>query len=99
MGERSYRGNAPDPDLGWVMIRKIGIGDELWMIFRQAQAHSPDWANYKIVSTGLVKRKANYWLARNDATGQIGFSRDFAMMREHRPRLHTMVERVWRGEA
>jgi hypothetical protein len=71
MGERSYKGNMPDPAIGWVMVRKIGIGDESWMIFRQSQEHSPDWANYKVVADGAVKRKANYWVARNDATGQI----------------------------
>jgi hypothetical protein len=95
-GKRKYVGNPPDIGNGWEMIGRIEADGEKWIMFRQAQDHSPNWANYKIVADGVVEKKANYWLARNDQTGQIGFSRDFAMMREYRPALHQIVEEQMR---
>jgi hypothetical protein len=46
------------------------------------------------VANGRAANKANYWLARNKLTGQIGFARDFIRMRETRPELYEQVEAI-----
>jgi hypothetical protein len=45
-----------------------------------------------VVADGRVERKANYWLTKNIKTGQCGFARDLAIMKNHRPELHQFVE-------
>jgi hypothetical protein len=90
-----YAGNHPDTIQGWEVIARLE--DEnglLWFVYRKPQDHSDEWITYKIVAEAKAFKKANYWLARNRVTGQIGFARDFAMMRSHRPLLHKSVERV-----
>lgn len=89
---KRYKGNPPDAEKGWEEIGAYVVDGDRWAIYRRQQQHSEEWADYKIAADGVVEGKANYWLARNDATGQIGFSRDYAMMRETRPVLHAAVE-------
>jgi len=94
---KTYKGNHPGADEGWEMFKRLKDSDGVeWALYRKSQAHTEDWFTYKISAIGRATRKANYWLARNSKTGQIGFNRDFAMMREHRPALHQMVESVIR---
>ena len=90
-----HKGNIPDLGKGWHQAGCCVDGDKVsWIVFRREQAHSSEWVYYKIVADGKAKNKANYWLAKNEATGQIGFSRDFAVMRENRPELHNKVEAI-----
>lgn len=90
---KSYKGRIPDASEGWEMVGKVEHEGE-WLVFKKRQEHSPDWVTYKIVANGKSINKANYWLARNDSTGQIGFARDFVLLREHRPKVHQYVENV-----
>lgn len=55
------------------------------------QEHSNEWATYKICSVGRAPKKANYWTALNEVTGQIGFTKDIASMRENRKGLYAKV--------
>lgn len=55
---------------------------------RARLAHTPDWCTYKIVANGRAANKANYWLARNKLTGQIGFARDYVCMFTGKQAIH-----------
>jgi hypothetical protein len=48
------------------------------------------------VANGRASSKANYWLAINIKTGQLGFSRDYVCMRENRPELHAQIETIFK---
>lgn len=85
----------PDADKGWEHIGTCRDADGMeWRVFSKSQEHTPDWLTYKIVANGRAANKANYWLARNKLTGQIGFARDFIRMRETRPELYAQVEAI-----
>lgn len=92
---KAYRGNPPDKNAGWELIAECEDGGIEWNVYQRGQDHTPDWSTYKIVANGRVPAKANYWLARNDKTGQIGFSRDYVFMRENRPKLHAQIEELF----
>jgi hypothetical protein len=94
---KSYWGKVPEADDGWKMVESVVSEGTRWMVFEQPQAHTDEWFNYKIVADGKVQRKANYWLARSKRTGQIGFTRDYALLREHRPEVHAKVESMFEG--
>lgn len=97
---KMYAGKIPEQELGWMQIGVCKDSDAVeWIVFRRAQDHTPDWATYKIVANGRANAKANYWLARNDKTGQIGFARDYVFMRNNRPELHAQVEAIFKGIA
>ena len=100
---RMYSGNFPElGDSGWEMVCEFNVSQDgssskdrnavTWILFIQRQEHSDDWVNVKVAANGMVERKANYWLAKNLRTGQIGFSRDYAIMRETNEKLHEAVE-------
>jgi hypothetical protein len=65
-----------------------------WCVFIKPQNHSDEWFTVKIVANGRAPYKANYWLVTNINTGQIGYARDYAVMRENRPSLHDYVELI-----
>ena len=96
---KSYKGNPPSEDEGW---RKVWLGQCVadktnWIAYAKPQDHTPDWVTYKIVADGRADLKANYWLVRNIKTKQIGFARDFVLLREHRPDLHEQIELMLDG--
>lgn len=89
---RSYKGNPPPKSEGWWHYDcTTDIGDAEWDIFCRRQEHSDEWVTFKICAEGRVPRKANYWTARNIETGQMGFTKDMAAMKEHRPELYEWV--------
>ena len=93
----TFKGNLPQADEGWMRIGGCKDSDKVeWIVFRRAQEHTPDWATYKVVANGRASAKANYWLVRNDKTGQIGFARDYVYMRDNRPALHAQVEAIFK---
>lgn len=96
--EKSYSGKPPTGD-EWEQIGGCIVNDEAWQVWRKEQAHTPDWGTYKICAIGKAKRKANYWFVRNDSTGQIGFAKDFAIMRETRPELHQTIESLLKHQS
>lgn len=65
-----------------------------WFVFFKPQAHNHEWRTYKVVANGRVPNKANYWFARNEKTGQLGFARDLASMSDHRPNLYKNTMRI-----
>lgn len=67
---------------------------EEWFVFLKDQQHGNDWVTLKVVANGRVQRKANYWFTRNNQNGKIGFSRDLAIMADHRPQLYSNVMRI-----
>lgn len=87
---RTYPGNPPDLALGWELAATLDIPEDggLWRVYRQRQAHSETWANYKIVADQPVSDKANYWFAMNTANGHIGFGRDVGLLRMRRTTLY-----------
>lgn len=94
---KTYLGQVPKLADGWQLMDKYTDDEGVtWLVFRFPQAHTPDWSTYKVVAEGRAPNKANYWLVRNDKTGQIGFARDFVSMRTNRPKLHAQVERVFK---
>ena len=94
---KMYVGNIPQPEEGWRQMGQCNDADDVqWLIFGKAQDHSTEWMTIKIVANGRARHKANYWLAKNIETGQIGFARDYAHMRDSRPELHANVEAIFR---
>lgn len=93
---RMYPGRKPAENDGWEMLCstkcKLGI---IWLVYAKPQEHDDEWRTYKIVANGKAPDKANYWLARRDTTGQLGFPRDYAMLRATRPEVHDFVERLF----
>ena len=96
---KMYAGKVPSEGEAWSRVKTVvdPSDESKWMVFSRAQPHTPDWVTYKIVADGRAQGKANYWLVRNISTGQLGFVRDFAIMRETRPALHAQVESVFRS--
>jgi hypothetical protein len=93
---KSYRGNPPDTSEGWRRVRSCFDAEKIeWRVFAKPQPHTNDWLTFKIVANGHAPRKANYWVVLNTMTGQIGYTRDFATMREHRPELHAKIEELF----
>lgn len=91
-----YKGNYPNPTDGWEMVGawRDEDGENVgWTVFMRPQQNSDEWATFKICADGKVESKANYWSVRKN-TGQIGYVRDMAMMRAHRPKLHAAVEKI-----
>lgn len=92
---REYLGHIPDLKAGWELVDTFShpaAGE--WGIYRQEQAHSADWANYKVVATAPVESKANYWFAYNAATKALGFGRDLNLMKNARRPLYDAVTRL-----
>ena len=94
---KMYAGKIPESEEGWNQIGSHKDADDVeWLVFSKSQEHTPDWTTYKIVANGRARDKANYWLVRNNKTGQIGFARDYVFMRENRPELHAKVESIFK---
>jgi hypothetical protein len=91
---KMYVGNPPSEEDGWDRVGMCKDDNVEWLVFNRSQEHSIDWSTYKIVANGRAQNKANYWLVRNNKTGQIGFARDYVYMRENRPELHAQVESI-----
>jgi hypothetical protein len=92
---KMYLGQIPSLADGWEKIGECLDDDRVkWLVFKKPQEHSDEWITYKVVADGRAINKANYWLARNDATGQIGFARDYAFMSEKRPKLREEVDQI-----
>lgn len=98
MGKK-YLGRKPDQGEGWQQIDSFLDGDEVeWLFYKKPQEHSNEWFTYKIVANGEAENKANYWLVRNNQTKQIGFGKDFSIMRNNRPDLHSYFENLLSDE-
>lgn len=86
-------GQVPPFERGW---RSMGVCKDAqglpWGVFVQDQEHSEAWKTLKVAALAAVSSKANYWVAFNVRTGQIGFARDYSLMRKNRPELHERVE-------
>ncbi len=93
---RNYLGRIPESSEGWRQVGQCFDEDIEWMVFCKSQDHTPEWKTFKVVANGRALTKANYWLAMNVANGKVGFARDYALMREHRPSLHTKIERIFK---
>lgn len=91
--EKLYAGKPPIGD-EWRFVSDVKSEGIDWNLYKKDQPHDPHWKTYKICAVGKAPRKANYWLARNDETGQIGFAKDYAIMRDKRPDLHEQIEKV-----
>ena len=90
---RTYKGNHPDKFSGWMMMLETKDDDnKRWFIWYKRQVDNNEWLTFKIVANEPVDKKANYWFVRNMKNGKLGYVRDFAIMREHRPKLHRHVE-------
>ena len=83
----TFKGNPPTGD-GWKTLKDFGE----WTIYIQKKNNSDEWVTLKVCANGRIKKKANYWLSKNLKTGQIGFSRDYALMSENRPSLFAMTK-------
>lgn len=87
-------GNVPDLTEGWRAIHHTTDPHDKsqWTVFSRPQQQSADWETVKIIATERVTGKANFWLVKNIRTGQIGYARDYAMLRQQRPELHARIE-------
>ncbi len=95
---KMYMGNIPEVSEGWDEINRCMDKDSVeWLIFSKEQDHDKNWWTIKIVAKGRASSKANYWLAINIKTGQLGFSRDYVFMRENRPELHAQIETIFKN--
>lgn len=93
---KTYSGQIPTGD-DWAKVGECFMDGVEWHAFRKQQGHDPDWSTYKVCANGRAPNKANYWFVRNDRTGQLGFAKDFAIMRDKRPDLHAQIEKILKG--
>ena len=93
--QKMYAGRTPDEQ--WNQIGTATDHGLEWRVYSKAQDHSNDWLTYKIVANGRASGKANYWLARNNKTGRIGFARDYYLLQTSRPELFAQVEGMING--
>lgn len=91
--QKLYAGKEPEGE-GWKLVSVCKSEGVDWNVYRKGQDHDPKWGTYKVCAIGKAARKANYWFVRNDATGQIGFAKDYAIMRDTRPQLHEQIEEL-----
>ncbi|AGH31804.1 hypothetical protein SLPG_00010 [Salicola phage CGphi29] len=84
---KMIKGNHPKIGEGYDLVFDLGG----WAIYRKDQGKGNGWSTYRIVAKDKAERKGNYWLVRNDQTGQMGFVRDIEAMKEHRPELYERV--------
>ena len=96
---KTYQGTAPSTSGGWESIANIHESGVLWTVFVKKQNHSDEWLTYKIAANNRVERKANYWLAYNKETGQIGFGRDYILMQQNRPELKKQFDKILKNSA
>lgn len=94
MKTRIYKGQIPDQSEGWQFLSATKCDGITWEVYEKSQAHSDHWKTYKVIAPDGAPHKAAYWVARNSSTGQIGFARDIAIMRDKRPDLHAKVEAI-----
>jgi hypothetical protein len=93
---KTYKGNPPHGEK-WTLVQTLKDGEQGWQVWRKEQQHSDQWATFKVCAIGRAARKANYWVVLNELTGQLGFAKDYAVMRANKPTLHRMVEQVFEG--
>lgn len=97
---KSYAGKHPDLEDGWFLVgTPIDKDGVQWAFYAKKQAHTPDWITCKVCAQERAENKANYWMVKNLRTGQIGFAKDFAIMRDTRPDLHAKIEFLIEGLA
>ena len=95
---KTYIGKEPNTDDGeWTKIGFAKLEGLNWGVFMKEQCHSDEWVTFKVCADGRAKMKANYWVTKNLKTGQIGYPRDWAIMKDTRPNLHEDVERIISG--
>lgn len=77
---KSYTGNAPPAEDGWVLHTKLS-GFELW----RRPWNEAGWLQLKLVATRRSK-KANYWLSWNG--NRLAEGKDAPLLLEHHPVVH-----------
>jgi len=85
---RMRRGNAP-PDGTRVAEHPDG-----WVLYERytADKGGSTWSNMKLVMTGEITRKANYWLSFNLTTRQFCMNRDLRLLDTNEPGLIEWAE-------
>lgn len=92
---KMYTGNTPPAEKGWLEIHICQDTDQTeWTVYRKPQSHTQEWADYKIVATGKVSRKANYWLSFNSRTEKFSLSRDLGILQANRPKLFSIIQHL-----
>jgi hypothetical protein len=90
---KMYCGNLPlDWDEVGRWVDKDGVE---WVMFKKQQAHSADWATFKVCASTKAPHKANYWFARNYKTGQTAYAKDLVVMKNSRPEMWKVVEELF----
>jgi hypothetical protein len=90
---RMYTGRIPSASDGWEKEESFFLKNgELWHLYKKSQPESQDWVTIKVISIKEVFAKANYWFSVNLRDGQIGFGRDYMIMRTTRPELFSQVD-------
>jgi len=89
---KTYEGRIPDKAEGWRVKAQVKDGDQKWFLFEKMQAHSDEWATYKVVADGRVEQKANYWLVKNIKTGQQVYPADMELMKQYRLNLFQKIK-------
>lgn len=92
---RKVQGRQPALKDGWSAVGVWREGECVnWLVFVQPQKNNTEWRTYKVVAQGRAENKANYWFVMNLTTGQIGYGRDYKLLREHRPKLYEHLQLV-----
>jgi hypothetical protein len=83
---RLYTGNAPDSE--WECVEIFPFENVEWHLYLRDEVKE-GWYSYKLVSSGRVVNKANYWFGWNG--GRANNSRDWWRLGLNRPDLHASV--------
>ena len=84
-----YYGRIPVTE-GWSHVASIDTPTEgSWGVY--ARPRDSGWTDYKVVFLGKTESKANYWLAKEQATGRLAAGKDLATMKRYRGELYDTV--------
>lgn len=90
------KGNPPQQK-GWALWRRLLDAGHEWHVYSK-QNDVEGWLNLKIIASGPLKGKANYWLSYNTTTNKIHKSADAKLLNEERTGLYDQLVTTLKGK-
>ena len=95
MAKRSFDGNHPDEDSGWIKVGQIRREEFDFNVY--TKDGSSGWKSIKLVSNKRTPNKANYWLGWDGK--RFANSADYRKMVEHKDWAETMLLEILVGDS
>lgn len=89
---RYYRGTAPGK--GWEKLTSFSVGAIAWRLYRRKKLRKDQPSReFRLAARGRAPHKANYGLLWHPAAGELQYTKDLEVLREHRAKLYRQVAR------